>query len=143
MIKQYITEGKIVPMEVTIKLLENAMREAMNNDNNANKFLIDGFPRQMDQAIKFDASVSKHSCQLSSDRTDQAERHTPRRFAPRRSSCSWSALRLPSRSASLSVARPRDAMTTTQSQSRSASVSQPGPALQRAGPFGAHLGARD
>lgn len=58
MIKQYITEGKIVPMEVTIKLLENAMRDAMANDPSANKFLIDGFPRQMDQAIKFDASVS-------------------------------------------------------------------------------------
>lgn len=59
MIKQYITEGKIVPMEVTIKLLENAMREAMAADHAANKFLIDGFPRQMDQAIKFDASVSQ------------------------------------------------------------------------------------
>ena len=28
MIKEYIREGKIVPMEVTIKLLENAMRDA-------------------------------------------------------------------------------------------------------------------
>lgn len=61
MIKQYITEGKIVPMEVTIKLLENAMRAAMDADASATRFLIDGFPRQMDQAIKFDSSVSPPS----------------------------------------------------------------------------------
>jgi len=61
MIKQYITEGKIVPMEVTIKLLENAMRAAMEEDKANSRFLIDGFPRQMDQAIKFDASVSTAS----------------------------------------------------------------------------------
>jgi hypothetical protein len=65
MIKQYITDGKIVPMEVTIKLLENAMRDAMDQDKTANKFLIDGFPRQMDQAIKFDASVSTPLAQSS------------------------------------------------------------------------------
>ncbi|KAG0659683.1 hypothetical protein C6P46_005042 [Rhodotorula mucilaginosa] len=69
MIKDYIKEGKIVPMEVTIKLLENAMRAAMSSEAGegkeatkqatipARRFLIDGFPRQMDQAIKFDESV--------------------------------------------------------------------------------------
>lgn len=62
MIKEYITEGKIVPMEVTIKLLENAMREAMQSGGQSGKeastrFLVDGFPRQMDQAVKFDESV--------------------------------------------------------------------------------------
>jgi UMP-CMP kinase len=71
MIKDYIKEGKIVPMEVTIKLLENAMRAAMSSEAGegkeatkqatipARRFLIDGFPRQMDQAIKFDESVSR------------------------------------------------------------------------------------
>lgn len=29
LIKDYIEEGKVVPMEVTLKLLENAMREAI------------------------------------------------------------------------------------------------------------------
>ena len=29
MIRTYIREGQIVPMEVTVKLLENAMREAL------------------------------------------------------------------------------------------------------------------
>lgn len=43
MIKEYIRDGKIVPMEVTIQLLENAMREAMGGrDNGEGRFLIDG-----------------------------------------------------------------------------------------------------
>jgi UMP-CMP kinase len=88
MIKEYITEGKIVPMEVTVKvsfdiplksftadwlqLLENAMRDTLkspptfsgdsalgaNWQGGRGRFLIDGFPRKMDQAIKFDESVS-------------------------------------------------------------------------------------
>lgn len=69
MIKTHIKEGKIVPMEVTIKLLENAMRAAMSSSAGeskeagqgkgipARRFLIDGFPRQMDQAVKFDETV--------------------------------------------------------------------------------------
>lgn len=73
MIKSYIKEGKIVPMEVTIKLLENAMRDKMEGKNSSSsqgqgrggrRFLIDGFPRQMDQAVKFDESVCKSSLVL-------------------------------------------------------------------------------
>ena len=41
MIKTYIKEGTIVPMEVTIQLLENAMKSAMENENKS-LFLIDG-----------------------------------------------------------------------------------------------------
>lgn len=40
MIESYIREGKIVPVEVTVRLLEKAM-----NKSGASKFLIDGFPR--------------------------------------------------------------------------------------------------
>ena len=59
LIKDHIKEGKIVPMEVTIKLLENAMRAAVSTaTSRPSLFLVDGFPRQMDQAVKFDASVS-------------------------------------------------------------------------------------
>lgn len=68
MITEYITEGKIVPMEVTIKLLENAMTETLSTppsapgwSNGFGRFLIDGFPRKMDQALKFDESVCKSS----------------------------------------------------------------------------------
>ena len=43
MIKAYITDGKIVPMEVTVKLLENAMKSSMESaDNHRKMFLIDG-----------------------------------------------------------------------------------------------------
>ncbi|TEB36073.1 UMP-CMP kinase [Coprinellus micaceus] len=66
LIRTYIREGTIVPMHVTIKLLENAMTEALKEKEGKNiegwadgkgRFLIDGFPRKMDQAIEFDRTV--------------------------------------------------------------------------------------
>ena len=56
MIKSYIKEGQIVPMEVTIQLLENAMVETIKSEGER-KFLIDGFPRKMDQALAFEEKV--------------------------------------------------------------------------------------
>lgn len=56
MIKTYIKEGTIVPMEVTIQLLENAMKTAMEKEKKS-LFLIDGFPRKLDQAHAFERSV--------------------------------------------------------------------------------------
>ncbi|CCK71430.1 bifunctional uridylate/adenylate kinase KNAG_0H00140 [Huiozyma naganishii CBS 8797] len=52
LIKHYITEGLIVPQEITVKLLENAIRD--NFKEGRTKFLVDGFPRKMDQAITFE-----------------------------------------------------------------------------------------
>jgi len=43
MINEFIVQGKIVPAEVTINLLKNAMTTSGNK-----KFLIDGFPRNME-----------------------------------------------------------------------------------------------
>jgi len=64
LIRSYIREGQIVPMEVTIKLLENAMRAALQSKSGSSgweagkgRFLIDGFPRKMDQALKFEEDV--------------------------------------------------------------------------------------
>lgn len=57
MIKEYITEGKIVPSEVTIGLLRTAMGEAIDKQGK-HRFLIDGFPRKLDQAHAFDETVS-------------------------------------------------------------------------------------
>jgi len=72
LIQDCIKNGTIVPMEVTIiKLLENAMRDAIaekaaagthgwldaNDIGSKGRFLIDGFPRKMDQALKFDEDV--------------------------------------------------------------------------------------
>lgn len=45
MIREYIADGKIVPMEVTVQLLENAMTEEINNQKGKDRhprFLIDG-----------------------------------------------------------------------------------------------------
>ncbi|XP_031277554.1 UMP-CMP kinase 3-like isoform X1 [Pistacia vera] len=50
MIQNMIKEGKIVPSEVTIKLLEKAMLE-----NGNDKFLIDGFPRNEENRAAFEA----------------------------------------------------------------------------------------
>ncbi|KAH9830973.1 UMP-CMP kinase [Rhodofomes roseus] len=71
MIRTYIKEGQIVPMEVTIKLLENAMKAALAEGRSGEgwadgkgRFLIDGFPRKMDQAEKFDDEVCECSLVL-------------------------------------------------------------------------------
>lgn len=56
LIRDYIKNGEIVPMEVTVALLEKAMRDTVASTGNK-KFLIDGFPRKMDQALKFEEVV--------------------------------------------------------------------------------------
>ncbi|KAK9058233.1 hypothetical protein SSX86_023073 [Deinandra increscens subsp. villosa] len=50
MIQNMISEGKIVPPEVTIKLLEKAI---MGSEND--KFLIDGFPRNEENRAAFES----------------------------------------------------------------------------------------
>ena len=58
LIRDYIKNGLIVPMEVTVQLLENAMTEALRKSGSSKgRFLIDGFPRKMDQAHKFEETV--------------------------------------------------------------------------------------
>jgi len=53
MIDGMIKNGEIVPMHVTLKLLHAAMKK---NDE-ASGFLIDGFPRKMDQGLEFEDKV--------------------------------------------------------------------------------------
>lgn len=53
MIQNMIKDGKIVPSEVTIKLLQRAMLESSND-----KFLIDGFPRNEENRAAFESVVS-------------------------------------------------------------------------------------
>lgn len=53
MINTYIQEGKIVPAEVTVRLLRDAM-ETSNSD----KFLVDGFPRDMDNLACWNSIMS-------------------------------------------------------------------------------------
>ncbi|XP_071764122.1 UMP-CMP kinase [Centroberyx gerrardi] len=45
LIDNFIKEGKIVPVEITINLLKKAMEETMQADEKKFRFLIDGFPR--------------------------------------------------------------------------------------------------
>ncbi|XP_018491418.1 probable UMP-CMP kinase 1 isoform X2 [Raphanus sativus] len=49
MIQSMIAEGRIVPSEITVKLLCKAMEESGND-----KFLIDGFPRNEENRIIFE-----------------------------------------------------------------------------------------
>lgn len=71
LIDEYIREGKIVPQEITIALLRNAIGAALQASGGPSvpeqhrskwadgkgRFLVDGFPRKMDQAIGFDETV--------------------------------------------------------------------------------------
>ncbi|KAK6463249.1 uridylate kinase [Scheffersomyces coipomensis] len=57
LIAQYIRDGLIVPQEVTVALLEQAIKE--EHAKGAKNFLIDGFPRKMDQALTFEDTISK------------------------------------------------------------------------------------
>ncbi|CDO94552.1 unnamed protein product [Kluyveromyces dobzhanskii CBS 2104] len=55
MIKKCIRDGEIVPQEVTVQLLKNAITSNFKAGNK--KFLVDGFPRKMDQAITFEEEI--------------------------------------------------------------------------------------
>ncbi|KAK2751956.1 hypothetical protein FQN55_008698 [Onygenales sp. PD_40] len=65
LIRHNIREGIIVPMEITVKLLAKAMGEVVEASAKAGygegevkaRFLIDGFPRKMDQGIFFEETV--------------------------------------------------------------------------------------
>ncbi|EAW11813.1 uridylate kinase ura6 [Aspergillus clavatus NRRL 1] len=68
LIRTYIREGKIVPMEITVALLSNAMADALATGSVAGgpsttgqkkkaRFLVDGFPRKLDQAVFFEDTV--------------------------------------------------------------------------------------
>ncbi|XP_063901123.1 UMP-CMP kinase-like, partial [Zophobas morio] len=56
LIESYIKEGKIVPVDITIKLI----REAMGKSGNKN-FLIDGFPRNNDNLRGWTELMSKEA----------------------------------------------------------------------------------
>jgi UMP-CMP kinase len=59
-----------VPMEVTVALLENAMKDAIATKGKY-KFLIDGFPRKLDQAHKFEDEVCPSAFTLFFDCTEE------------------------------------------------------------------------
>ncbi|KAF5357832.1 hypothetical protein D9756_001801 [Leucocoprinus leucothites] len=79
LIRTNIREGKIVPSYVTLKLLEIAMAAALKErDGQDNgwkdghgRFLIDGFPRKMDQAELFDDTICLSALTLFYDTTEK------------------------------------------------------------------------
>lgn len=57
LIESYITEGKLVPVEITLGLIKDAM-EASGKQN----FLIDGFPRNQDQVNAWNKMFGTEVC---------------------------------------------------------------------------------
>lgn len=59
LIEHYIREGKIVPYEITISLLRDAMLRhlAGASTSRSRRVLIDGFPRSIEQGVAFEAVV--------------------------------------------------------------------------------------
>lgn len=69
LIRTHIREGKVMPMELITKLVENAMDAVLVSksggegwEDGEGRFLIDGFPRKMDQALKFEEEVRVNRC---------------------------------------------------------------------------------
>ncbi|XP_053549482.1 UMP-CMP kinase [Bombina bombina] len=58
LIETYIKDGKIVPVEITISLLQRAMEQTMATGSNKNKFLIDGFPRNEDNLLGWNKTMN-------------------------------------------------------------------------------------
>ncbi|KAH9307245.1 hypothetical protein KI387_035156 [Taxus chinensis] len=58
-VKTCMAEGKLVQVEIALELLKNAMDKSKNK-----RFLIDGFPRNVDQAEAFEDKICKPSMVL-------------------------------------------------------------------------------
>ncbi|AMD20933.1 HDR191Cp [Eremothecium sinecaudum] len=56
LIRHHIKEGLIVPQEITVELLKQAIQKA--SEQGKKNFLVDGFPRKMDQAITFEKEIA-------------------------------------------------------------------------------------
>ena len=59
LIHQYQTEGKLVPDDLVYKVLENKLNTIKDKN-----FILDGFPRNIEQAFKYDEFPSKINIDL-------------------------------------------------------------------------------
>lgn len=59
LIHQYQTEGKLVPDDLVYKVLENKLNTIKDKN-----FILDGFPRNIEQAFKYDEITSKINIDL-------------------------------------------------------------------------------
>lgn len=55
-IREHLQQGKLLPTEMIIPVLHRKIADEMKNSNHL--FLIDGFPRKIDQASEFESQVS-------------------------------------------------------------------------------------
>ena len=62
LIEECLVAGKIVPVEISLSLLQNAMREAEGNDSLI--FLIDGFPRNFDNLEGWTRCMTKNDSNI-------------------------------------------------------------------------------
>ena len=62
-----LAAGQIVPSEVTVELLTNAIRNVPNTIG----YLVDGFPRKADQAVMFEEGVARAKAILYFDCSEQ------------------------------------------------------------------------
>lgn len=55
-IREHLQQGKLLPTELIIPVLHRKITEEVKNSNHL--FLIDAFPRKIDQAFEFESQVS-------------------------------------------------------------------------------------
>lgn len=59
--KKYMNEGRLVPDEVVIKMVEDKISESQDTQG----FIFDGFPRTTAQAVALDEMLAKHELEIS------------------------------------------------------------------------------
>ncbi|XP_074602955.1 adenylate kinase 1 [Brevipalpus obovatus] len=67
-LNKIMESGQLVPLEEVLGLLKDAIQK---NQSNSKGFLIDGYPRELDQAIKFQEQVCPCSLVLYFDVSDE------------------------------------------------------------------------
>lgn len=55
-IREHLQQGKLLPTKMVIPILHRKITNELKNSNHL--FLIDGFPRKLDQALEFESQVS-------------------------------------------------------------------------------------
>lgn len=70
LIEECLVAGKIVPVEISLSLLQNAMRQAEGNDSLI--FLIDGFPRNFDNLEGWTRCMTRNDDGIAQQNTDAA-----------------------------------------------------------------------
>lgn len=60
LINKKIANGELVPSSITVKLLENAMKAA-HEENQTTNFLIDGFPRSFENMDAWNDTMKRHT----------------------------------------------------------------------------------